>query len=128
MNDFQSLPDELRAALTAENERILQAYSDLRRRDCALGLLPPAEEPAALAIICLADWGELLQVAGKAVPLATVCWATTVGWGRTSTRDDKAHAVHDTRHHLDHAVVTLSAASNHLASAMWHVGESAGEP
>ena len=123
MNDLPALPREIAEMLRSENDRVLSLWAELLRRECGIGLLPPSEEAASLAIICILDLSELLQVIGKALHLATVEWVSNESAGNVNTQEGLAHAVHGTRHHLDHAIVALSAASNHLASAMWHLHE-----
>ena len=87
--------------------------------------LPEDAQHLHLAAVCLRDLADTLQTAGKALFWAKHDWLhVTVH----SEQPDKQFGVHFSRFHFDHAAVALSAASNHMASSMWHLEEEIPKP
>lgn len=125
---LEDLPPPVQKSLREANDRTLEVFSDLIRYERAGALLPPEDEPVALATICINDLAHVLQTACRALHDATHNWTLFEQRGEIASPDGLAAAVHWTRYHVDHAAVALSAASNHLASAMWHVEENEARP
>ncbi len=122
------LPLDVANALRKDNDEVIELFRMLNAREAGLNLLPPADEPAALAIVCLCDLSHILQSAGQSIHVATTEWTLQTQSGALDSREGTAMAVSSSRQHLDRSIVALSAASNHLASAMWHLHEKIFEP
>ena len=88
-------------------------------------LLPEQAEYLHLGSVCLHDLADTLQTAAKAL------WWAKHEWLSVAVHREKPSpqwAVHHSRFYFDYAAIALSAASNHLASAMWHLEEKVAEP
>ncbi len=94
---------------------------------CTAGTLFPKESQQhwSLAALCLRDLADTCQTAGFALWWAICEWEW---WARHRPEPNPQVAVHFARFYFDYSAIALSAASNHLAAAMWHVDERACEP
>ncbi len=117
----KSVVDEIDAWLPA----VLPLWKRLVHRTVHGPLLPEEAEHLHLAAVCLHDLADTLQTAAKAL------WWAKHDWLWVAVHREKPNrqwAVHYSRFHFDYAAIALSAASNHLASAMWHLEEKVRAP
>lgn len=125
---IRDLPAEVAQSLSETNDRTVNLFNDLMRREQGIPLLPPAEESTALSIICISDLAYNIQTVGQALDQAVKEWTLCKLNGLTADPKKLGGSIQGSRHYLDHAIVTLVAASNHLASGMWHFHENVPEP
>lgn len=122
------LPQGTREYLRYQNDRAINVFADLVRREHAMMFLGPADEAVALATICITDLAYVLQTAEKGLYQAQYYWALHEAAGHLNSKKGRQRAIVESRHHFDFGLIALCAASNHLASAMWHFHESVPEP
>jgi hypothetical protein len=119
------VPTEVVAALRARFSAGRSYFKMLIDRVAAGVWLPVAGEYLGLASVCLHDLADLVQRSERGLYDAHLSWITN-----EKHVDDPqlAASVHFTRYHFDYAAVSMSAASNHLASSMWHLEEKIATP
>ncbi len=73
-----------------------------------------------LSAVCLRDLADTMQWADRALRSAMHEWLSRTDYSETP---DQNWAIHHSRFFFDYGAIALCAASNHLASAMWHFEE-----
>jgi hypothetical protein len=109
------------------NDRVKQfvpAYLPLwekliQKNDCGF-FVSENSQYLHLSGVCLRDLADSIQVAGRSLSMAM--------YERLRRSSEMSWAIFHSRYFFDYAAVALCAASNHLASAMWHLEERENRP
>ena len=110
---------EVEAEVISSLPDIDALYRTVSKRRLVYNMPLHSGDHMALAWVCLNDLAEMVQIATVALREAKLDWH----WVLANYENNLFQAVNAARYSFDYAALLMSAASNHLASAMWHFHE-----
>ena len=125
MSKSKSISPEIEAQIASSLPDTNYLANEVRKRGGFYFFVPEGAEHIALVWVCLADASSLIQTAIPALLDAKRDWISAFEY---YDENQLQMAVSNARYSFDYAILVLSAASNHLAAAMWHFHNEIADP